>query len=121
MRHSLQGDESEGTDVACSHIDFGVGMLNPPVVSMPEMLVVPLVSAKALAPAAELLFAEAFGGEPGREAAVDRLAEYFLVLLLRAALNEQILKCGVLNGLRDPRLSKAMTAMHERALSTHGP
>jgi hypothetical protein len=84
----------------------------PSMISMPEMLVVPLASAKALAPAADLLFAEAFGKESGRQAAVDRLSEYFLVLLLRAALNEQVLKCGVLNGLGDPRLSRAMAAMH---------
>lgn len=114
IRHRFLADESEGADLVCAQIEFGAGMLNPLVISMPEMLVVPLASAKALAPVAELLFAEAFDEEPGREAAVDRLSEYFLVLLLRAALKDQILKCGVLNGLGDPRLSKAMAAMHAR-------
>jgi AraC-like DNA-binding protein len=112
MRHRFKADEKVGADLVCAHVEFGAGMLNPLVISMPEMLVVPLATAKALAPAADLLFAEAFGEEPGRQAAVDRLSEYFLVLLLRAALNEQVLKCGVLNGLGDPRLSRAMAAMH---------
>jgi AraC-like DNA-binding protein len=112
MPHRFQADEAQGADLVCARVELGAGMLNPLVISMPEMLVVPLASAKALTPAADLLFAEAFGEELGREAAVDRLSEYFLVLLLRAALNEQVLKCGVLNGLGDPRISKAMAAMH---------
>lgn len=114
MRHRFQADETEGADIVCAYIEFGAGMLNPLVISMPEMLVVPLASASALAPVADLLFTEAFGDEPGRYDAVNRLSEYFLVLLLRVALREEILNCGVLNGLGDPRLAKAMAAMHAR-------
>jgi AraC-like DNA-binding protein len=112
MRHRLQADEEEGADLVCARMEFGAGMLNPLVTSMPEMLVVPLASTTALAPTADLLFAEAFDEKPGRLVAVDRLSEYFLVLLLRAALDKQLLKSGVLNGLGDPRLSKAMAAIH---------
>jgi AraC-like DNA-binding protein len=113
-RHRFQADEKEGAELVCAQIEFGAGMLNPLVISMPELLVVPLASASALAPTADLLFAEAFGDHPGRQVAVDRLSEYFLVLLLRSAIYDQVLKRGVLNGLGDPRLSKAMAAMQKR-------
>jgi AraC-like DNA-binding protein len=42
------------------------------------------------------------------------LAEYFFVLLLRAAINAQFVKSGVLMALNDPRLAKAIAAIHEQ-------
>jgi AraC-like DNA-binding protein len=114
MSHRFQADEKEGAELVCARVEFGSGMLNPLVLSMPELLVVPLASAPELNPTAELLFAEAFGEHAGRQVAVDRLSEYFLVLLLRAAIDHQLVKSGVLNALGDARLSKTISAMHER-------
>jgi AraC-like DNA-binding protein len=114
MQHRFEADEKDGAELVCARIEFGAGMLNPLVLSMPDLLVVPLASVRELAPTAELLFIEAFGEQLGRQAAVDRLAEYFLVLLLRSAVERHLLKSGVLNGLGDARLSKAISAMHER-------
>jgi transcriptional regulator GlxA family with amidase domain len=65
-----------------------------------------------LAPAIDLLFGEAFADHPGRQSAVDRLTEYFLILLLRSAIQAGLIKSGVLIGLADPRLSQAMGAIH---------
>jgi transcriptional regulator GlxA family with amidase domain len=89
-------------------------MHNPLVLALPEVLIVPLADIPELAPTVDLLFAEAFGEHAGRQTAVDRLAEYFLVLLLRAAMKEGLVKGGVLMGLADPRLANAIAAMHER-------
>jgi AraC-like DNA-binding protein len=114
MKHRFQVDEKDGAELVCARVEFGAGMLNPLVLAMPELRVVPLASVRELNPAAELLFAEAFGEQPGRQVAVDRLSEYFLVLLLRAAIDYQLVQSGVLNGLSDARLSKAISAMHER-------
>lgn len=61
-----------------------------------------------------LLFGEAFADLPGRQAGIDRLAEYALVLLLRYAIEARIVNGGLLAALADPRLSKALMAMHER-------
>ncbi|MGH9666063.1 MAG: helix-turn-helix domain-containing protein, partial [Bryobacteraceae bacterium] len=87
---------------------------NPVVLALPEVLVVPLKSVEELEPAVKLLFAEAFGENDGRQAAVDRLAEYFFVLLLRTAMKSSLVKEGVLMGLADPRVANAIAAMHER-------
>jgi AraC-like DNA-binding protein len=113
-RHRFRVDEASGAELVCATIEFGAGMLNPIVHALPEVLIVPLESVKELAPTVDLLFAEAFGEHPGRQTAVDRLMEYFLVLLLRAAMNSHLIQGGVLSGLADPRLAKAIEAMHER-------
>lgn len=113
-RHRLQADEGNGAEIVCASIAFGAGMLNPLVRALPEVLIVPLNSAMELAPAVELLFAEAFAEHPGRQTAVDRLAEYLLVLLLRAAMKARLVEGGVLMGLADPRLAHAINAIHAR-------
>lgn len=113
-RHRFRADAKAGAELVCATIEFGAGMLNPLVRALPEVLVVPLWSISELEPTVDLLFAEAFGEHPGRQAAVDRLAEYFLVLLLRAAMKSRLVKSGILLGLADPRLSRAIAAMHAR-------
>jgi transcriptional regulator GlxA family with amidase domain len=71
-------------------------------------------SSQGLERAVDLLFEEAFDDSPGRQAAVDRLAEYVLVLLLREAVGKELVQMGTLRGLSDERLAKALTAMHEQ-------
>jgi AraC-like DNA-binding protein len=113
-RHRFRSDEESGAELVCATIEFGAGMLNPLVRALPSMLIVPLSSVKELGPTVDLLFTEAFNEHPGRQTAVDRLAEYFLVLLLRSAMNERLIQGGVLMGLADPRLANAIAAIHER-------
>jgi AraC-like DNA-binding protein len=112
-RHRFQADEKTGAEIVCATIQFGAGMLNPLVRALPNVLVVALEEIPELAPTVELLFTEAFGHRPGRQTAVDRLAEYFLVLLLRAAMKERLVKGGVLMGLADPRLVRAIAKIHQ--------
>lgn len=110
--HRVHGSE-EGAELVCATVKFGVGMLNPLIASFPEPFVVPLDALPELAPALELLFSEATSELPGRQAALDRLFEYVLVLLIRSALNARLVDSGVLLGLADERLSKAIEDMHK--------
>ena len=112
--HRLSGSEQEGAELVCATIEFGAGVLNPLVASLPEPLVLPLNAVPELAPALELLFSEAFSDAPGRQAAVDRLFEYVFLLLIRSAMNGHLVNEGVLVGLSDPRLSVAIEAMHRQ-------
>ncbi len=111
--HRFRADGS-GAEVVCAAIEFGSGMINPLTRALPELVIVPLDSVPELEPIVDLLFSEAFAEHPGRQAAVDRLAEYFLVLLLRSAMKARLIEGGILMGLADPRLSKAIAQMHER-------
>jgi AraC-like DNA-binding protein len=113
-RHRFQADKKAGAEIVCATIEFGAGMLNPLVRALPEVVIVPLRSVPELASTAKMLFTEAFGDQPGRQAAVDRLAEYFLVLLLRTAMAARLVDSGVLLGLGDPRLAPAIAAIHKR-------
>ncbi len=113
-RHCLCPDEAGGADLVCASVDLGGGLGNPLVHALPEVLVLPLHEVSALAPTLELLFAEAFGDHCGRQAALNRLIEYFLILLLRHVVDSKRLSSGVLAALGDARLARAITAMHER-------
>ncbi|MBY0577602.1 MAG: AraC family transcriptional regulator [Burkholderiales bacterium] len=104
-------DEAE---LVCTSIDFGAGLGNPLVRALPDVFVITLADIAGLTPALTLFFDEAFNKRCGRQAAVDRLAEYFLVLLLRHAIETRLFSGGILAGLADARLAKAITAMHER-------
>lgn len=53
-----------------------------------------------------------FGGEPGAQAAVDRLCELLIIQLLRHCLLLGLTTGGTLAGLSDARLAKALAAMH---------
>lgn len=110
-QHTFQ---TEGADIVCAFVEFGAGILNPLARALPNLLVVPLASVPELGPAVTLLFAEAFAHNDGRQAAVDRLAEYFLVLLLRSAIHSGLTTGGILMALADTHLAKALAAIHER-------
>lgn len=110
-KHTFQ---TSGADILCAFVEFGAGMLNPLVTALPEMLHVTLRSIPELAPTIELLFAEAFDQKDGRQAAVDRLVEYFLILLLRSAITSQVVHPGFLLALSDEHLSKALEAVHHQ-------
>lgn len=82
--------------------------------ALPDVLIIPLEQIETLAPLLTLLFDEAFNERCGRQAAVDRLAEYFLLLLLRHTIESKLIAGGLLAGLADARLAKAITVMHEQ-------
>jgi hypothetical protein len=111
MQHRLQTD-AEGAEIVCARIEFGAGILQPLFQSLPDVLHIPLKSAVSLGRGVELLFEEAFGELPGRQAALDRLAEYVLILLLRDVVGRELVQSGTLRGLSNERLAKALMAMH---------
>ena len=88
--HRLQADEGNGANLLCATVDLGIEMRNPLVMALPAILVVPLQQVTAIAPTLDLLFAEAFGDRCGRQAALDRLIEYFLILLLRHVIDTKM-------------------------------
>ena len=102
---------SDAADIVCAFVEFGAGMLNPLASALPKRLVIPLVADSSLVPIAECLFAEAFSKKDGRQVAVDRLAEYFLVLLLRFAIDTHAMHGGILTALADHHLSRVLARL----------
>lgn len=104
-----------GADLVCATVRIGEpGAANPIVASLPPCTVIPLSAMGTLGPALELLFAEAFGQSCGRLAAVNRLFELAVIHVLRFAMVEGRTNTGMLAGLSDPGLARAIVAMHEK-------
>jgi AraC-like DNA-binding protein len=111
---SPQTRNGQGAQMVCAHMDFGHAMSATLTHAIPDMLVIPLAQAPALAPMLALLFQEAQAQQCGRQAALNHLMNYFLVLLLRELMAQASAPSGILAALADPRLSVAVTCMHEQ-------
>ena len=110
--HWIRGEGTQGADLVCSSIELGADAGNPLIRSLPARLVLPLRDNTLLRGTLELLFEEAFAGHCGRQAALDRLSELMILQLLRHCMTAGVVAQGVLAGLADPRLAKALNAMH---------
>lgn len=111
--HKLIADKSSGADLVCGTIQFGHGRGNPIVDSLPPVICVGLASMPGVESLLALIFDEGFSQEPGRQAVLDRLCEILIVRLLRYCLERGLTENGALAGLADPRLSKALAAIHD--------
>ena len=111
--HRLIADDRNGADVVCASIQFGAGGRNPISDSLPSMVLVALTDLPGAQALLELLYDEAFAQHCGRQASLDRLCELLLIRLLRYCLDRGVTRGGTLAGLADPRLAKALVAIHE--------
>lgn len=100
-------------EVLSAAIDFGSDEENPLLRSLPAMMCVPLSEMPGLEATLALLFAEATSGRCGHSTVMDRLTEVLFVQLLRFAIEREMIQGGVVAGLADPRLARALTAMHD--------
>lgn len=111
--HTFAGDPKRGADLVCATVELGGGDGNPIGQGLPELVVLPIASHPALAPICDLLLGEAFAEHAGRQEALDRLFDYLLILIVRHVVDSGMVATGVLAGLADPRLARALTAIHE--------
>ena len=112
--HRFEPDATCGADLVCATVDLGGKQGSPLALGLPEQLVIPLATIAALEPTLDLLTAEAFGQHSARQVAMDRLVEYFLILLLRHVIDAGLVEGGILAALGDPRLAPAIAAMHDQ-------
>ncbi|MEQ8234610.1 MAG: AraC family transcriptional regulator [Gammaproteobacteria bacterium] len=110
--HMLEATDAAPAIVSIA-LDFGLRVRNPLTVAVPALVVVPLALDDSLGVATELLYREGIEQHCGRQAVIDRLGEVVLVLLLRHLMDTGQVRTGVLAGLADARLMKALNAMHE--------
>ncbi|MBV9078781.1 MAG: AraC family transcriptional regulator [Methylobacteriaceae bacterium] len=111
--HRFLVDPERGADLACAVVDLGGEAGSPIAQGLPATVTLPLARHPALAAACELLLGEAFTPGDGRQAALDRLFDYLLILVVRHVIASGLVEGGVLAGLADPRLARALTALHE--------
>ena len=112
-QHLLNADPTDGADLVCASVEFGASLGNPLLNELPEPMVLPLSEAPALTSVLEALFLEAFDERSGgRSVALNRLCEVALIYMLRHVVESGLLESGVIAGLADIRIAKAMQAMH---------
>lgn len=101
----------ESVLVAAS-VEFG-GASNPLMSALPEKMALVLDQFPALQLITSSFVAEALGNRCGRDAALDRLGEVLVLMVLRSAIDQGTTGTGLLAGLADPALHHALVAMHD--------
>lgn len=90
------------------------GNSNPLVAALPERLVMETSGDDNSALLLQMVVAEAHDARCGSASALNRLCEVLLIRLLRQQIERGATTPGLLAGLSDPRLSRALVAMHDR-------
>lgn len=116
VRHDFHNPPRDGSDFTCATLDFDGGARNPLVRALPPLIALPLARVDGLAQALALLFAETESVRCGQRLLADKLFEVVLIQLLRWLIDrpEQAgIQAGLMTGLADPRLARALVAMHQ--------
>lgn len=116
ITHHFHNPPVEGTDFTCAQLRFDGGQAHPLVRTLPGVLVLPLHQVDGLAAALDLLFAETDRVRCGHRLLADRLFEVVLIQTLRWLLDhprEAGVPPGLVTGLSDPRLARALVALHD--------
>lgn len=116
LAHDFHNAPSDGADFVCATLDFEAGDSHPLVQALPPLVVLPLAGVADIGATLQLLFGEAERVRCGQRLLADRLFEVLLLQLLRWMLDQRDapLPLGLMRGLADPRLARALTAVHAR-------
>ncbi|HEX5372335.1 MAG TPA: AraC family transcriptional regulator [Aquabacterium sp.] len=116
LTHRFHNPPQEGSDFTCAQLVFEGGEHNPLARALPPLIAVPLSRVDGLDAALSLLFAETDRVRCGQRLMADRLFEVVLLQLLRWLLDhphEAGIQPGLITGLSEPRLARALVALHE--------
>lgn len=112
--HRMFADEAMNPRIVCATLTFDGGSGNALAAALPDYLVLKLTEIPELGGTLEWLFKEAFEAHCGRVAVMDRLFELLVILLLRHLIERREHQPGMMAGLADPRLSRALNLIHEQ-------
>lgn len=114
--HHFHNPPVEGSDFTCARLAFDGGPQNPLARALPPLTALPLARVQGLDSALALLFAETDRVRCGQRLLADRLFEVVVLKLLRWLLDhpqEAGIRAGLISGLSDARLARALVAMHD--------
>jgi AraC-like DNA-binding protein len=112
LAHDFHNAPADGADFVCATLDFEAG--HPLVQALPPLVLLPLAQVPPVAATLGLLFGEAEQVRCGQRLLAERLFEVLLLQLLRWMLDqpESPLPVGLMRGLSEPGLARALTALH---------
>jgi AraC-like DNA-binding protein len=104
--------QDDGAELVCASFEFGAGLRNPLVMALPKMVLMRLADLPNVTATLDVLFKEASDEHCGRQAILDRMSEVLIIQLLRELMDQGRIQFGLLAGLSNPRLAKAINALH---------
>lgn len=105
--------EGSFTTLVCGYFEFLAGDKNPILDALPEVIVVRREDAgRHLELIGQLLLEEAQAEGIGTRTVLDKLADTLFVMVVRQHIQHMADQRGLLAALADPRLRKALAAMH---------
>ena len=113
--HTFTPGPDRGVDLACATLAFDGGAAHPLVAALPDVVSVPIDEVAGLDATLDLLASEIDGVACGHRHIVDRLFEVVLLKLLRHLLDrpgEHGINGGMIGGLADPQIARALGAVH---------
>ncbi|WFU12191.1 AraC family transcriptional regulator (plasmid) [Rhizobium sp. CB3090] len=102
----------DGLALITAAVDFE-GVHNPLMNALPDQVVVDVNNIPTLRDTTAAFMAEALESRCGRSAALNRLCEVIVLLILRSAIDRGATEPGLLAGLSHPSLHRALVAMHD--------
>ncbi|MBO9405971.1 AraC family transcriptional regulator [Shimia sp. R9_1] len=108
-----KGQVADTAAIFAAEVDW-MGRSNPLMASLPETLRYDLRDEGDSRALVRLMAEETAGNRCGAQSVVNRLGEALMVRLLRDQIAKGSTEAGLLAGLADPRLSRAIVAMHDQ-------
>lgn len=112
--HSLSVKPDQQVELVLAALSFDGGLDNPLTTALPAYVLMPLADVSMLSGNLDWLFDEAFAQHCGKNAVLNRLFELVVIQLLRYMMANRSVSTGMMAGLADLRLSKAVTLMHDQ-------
>lgn len=112
-QHRLVADDTKGAQVLCAKVRIGETNRNPISDSLPSVLLIPLAGVRGVHSLLQLVQQESADRGQGAQASLNCLCEVLMIQVLRYCLDQGLTSGGALAGLSDPRLAKALGAMHK--------
>ncbi|OBP16570.1 AraC family transcriptional regulator [Rheinheimera sp. SA_1] len=118
--HNLQAapvpsmESQQQVELVSAALCFDGGLDNPLTMALPAYVLMPLADIPMLSGNLDWLFGEAFAQHCGKNAVLNRLFELVVIQLLRHMMASSSVASGMMAGLADLRLAKAVTLMHDQ-------
>lgn len=111
--HTFRSIHEDGAEMVCATISIGNGLSNPLTQGLPDCLVIPTPQVEELNKLLDMVYFEAFHNFSGKDGALDHLMDYLVIRMYRYAIEKNLVENSAISGLADPKISKAIQAIHE--------
>lgn len=111
--HTLIPDSAVGAKTVCSLVVLDDSLDSGFLKLLPEFMCAPLQELVGLEPLLQLMFQEASRNESAKQVALNKYSELIIIYLFRFLIKTKHHDAGILAGLSDTKLSKAMCAIHD--------